>query len=287
MLIIMMPTVVVQGQETEAAPEPKVPQETQWYTHLNGQTQGPFSQSKMEEMVANGMITHTTSVNRAGDDGWVEAQTVFTFKAPPPAVLPARTGNKMTVAEKRAADPNYDNRMAFLNSRRTSARVGLLMNIIGLAFIPVGMGVMIATESDGLGAGLVFGAEALRVSGFIVANVARKRVENEFAQSENKIRYRNRALTIMAPIFALSGFGLMAWATANDDTPEGGHTAKDVGGLGVALYIIGEVQMLISAASSARYIKKVQREERGVTTSLAPFYHPTLGAGGLQLHMTF
>ena len=77
---------------TEPAPEAPPPApEVHWYTHINGQNQGPFTQAEMEKMVTTGMITHNAKVNKAGTPDWVAAHTMFQFQTPPPPAAPPAT----------------------------------------------------------------------------------------------------------------------------------------------------------------------------------------------------
>jgi len=71
-------------------PPPPPPAETQWHIAANGQTQGPFGEGQLRQMLAQGSLTRDSMVWTAGQDGWKKAgevaglQPLFASVPPPP-----------------------------------------------------------------------------------------------------------------------------------------------------------------------------------------------------------
>jgi membrane protease subunit (stomatin/prohibitin family) len=72
-----------------APPPPPPPVGRQWHLADNGATKGPFSESDLATMAANGSLTRATQVWSAGMDGWkpaaeTELSRLFAQVPPPP-----------------------------------------------------------------------------------------------------------------------------------------------------------------------------------------------------------
>ncbi len=82
------------GMMTQGMMPPPLPAGPQWHVAVNGQTQGPFSQADLQNLVANGQLTPATMVWTAGQDGWKKAAEVqglaglFAQTPPPPPPPP-------------------------------------------------------------------------------------------------------------------------------------------------------------------------------------------------------
>jgi len=78
------------GQPAAAAPPPPPPAATAWHVAENGQTTGPFGESQLRQMMAQGSFGRDTLVWTAGQDGWKKASEVsglgslFASMPPPP-----------------------------------------------------------------------------------------------------------------------------------------------------------------------------------------------------------
>ncbi len=77
------------GASHASEPPPPPPMSKQWHLAENGATKGPFSESLLASMVANGELTRATQVWSAGQDGWkaasdTELAHLFAMAPPPP-----------------------------------------------------------------------------------------------------------------------------------------------------------------------------------------------------------
>ena len=66
------------AQNAAGATPPPLPgqQETQWHVAIDGQAKGPFGQSQLRQMAADGSLTRETLVWAQGRDGWTAAQDI-------------------------------------------------------------------------------------------------------------------------------------------------------------------------------------------------------------------
>ncbi len=86
---MMIPGMVQQGMQPQAAAPPPVPAGTMYHVAVDGAQQGPYDQATLKTMVANGSVTKETLVWSNGMANWTKAGDVADFNSlfgavPPP-----------------------------------------------------------------------------------------------------------------------------------------------------------------------------------------------------------
>ncbi|MBN2527090.1 MAG: DUF4339 domain-containing protein [Deltaproteobacteria bacterium] len=262
------------------------PQEIMWYAYMNGSKLGPFAQTKMEEMVANGIITHYTQVNRVGTAQWVEAQTVFTFATEPrPAAVEAR----MPVSEiqsvpgrpqpapsaPRVNDEYLYIKASHVKSANAVAAIGMLGSAAGMALQIAG----ISAENEdrflaGMGVSIGFGV--LRFIGVVASGVAARR----YTRLSGK------------PLFSFGAFWGGFFVGIAGSVMQYALGAENVNaqiGIGVGTELIRDIFWIVHCANAAgtTMAHRTRAATHTPRFAMVPMVNPRVSSYGLGLQMSY
>ncbi|MBN2719209.1 MAG: DUF4339 domain-containing protein [Deltaproteobacteria bacterium] len=264
------------GQDDAVRETPLAPK-VSWYTYINRQTQGPFSEIEMEKMVADGRITHYTMVAKGGTQEWMPAHTVFAFSTPlPPKPAPVQSNRD-------AAASDTD---AYLQSKAKHVRAGNVMAAIGMIGAPLMVGVAVLTISESIDVGSAMaltvwavGFGGLRIGGAITSAVAARRYTR----------------TAGPPLFDLWPFWCGAGTFAIDMATIILMNNQLIGfkaAIGMLLFslVARDVCWIINGVKARKATKEHRQKYTPAPTPsvvVAPFINPRSSSYGLEFGMRF
>ncbi|MBN2527092.1 MAG: DUF4339 domain-containing protein [Deltaproteobacteria bacterium] len=261
------------------------PQEIMWYTFINDRQQGPFPQSRMEEMVDNGIITHYTHVNRAGTAQWVEAQTIFKFATPPrPTTVDAQkqASKGQSATERVQSSPTQQTNEEYLNQKARHVTAGNALAAIGMLGSAAGMVIQLNGVSDDddevflAGTGVSIGFGVLRLTGVIASGVAARRYTRRLGK----------------PLFSLGafwgGFGVNIAGTILQYAL-GNQNVNAWIGIGVGTEILLDVFWMVHRFKAAKTTSdhRTMAAAQPPRVAVVPMANPRLSSYGLGLQMSY
>ncbi|MBN2527943.1 MAG: DUF4339 domain-containing protein [Deltaproteobacteria bacterium] len=165
---------------TTADTEERVPgpSSRRWYIYLNHKTSGPFKESKMKEMIANGTLLPDTKIAAAGASVWVLARTAFDFSVAP---LPRPMLTAVSSPEPTPQNAVVDKLLKIKSRNVMTGNVVTIAGMVGVSLaMVIGADVLYGNlEGDDMmlmmSGFLAFTFGGLRLSGAVTSTVAATR----------------------------------------------------------------------------------------------------------------